>query len=176
MENRSQLFYEELETPIGSMTIIMSHQGVCRIDFGGMARISLSLKAWSKRYFLTTTFVENPSRTAALKQQLHEYFHEGRKTFDVAFDLHGTTFQQKVWKCLLEDVPYGETRSYKDIAQCIQAPKAIRAVGGAINKNPLAIVIPCHRVIGSNGSLVGYNGGMEKKKQLLLLEKALVEV
>jgi len=105
------------------------------------------------------------------KDQLDAYFAGKLKIFTMPLLFEkGTTFQRSVWKAL-QSIPYGETRSYKDIATIIGNPKAVRAVGGANNKNPIGIVIPCHRVIGSNGKLVGYAGGLEKKKMLLKLEE-----
>ena len=101
--------------------------------------------------------------------QLTEYLQGERKTFDLPISLKGTPFQQQVWKALCE-IPYGETRSYKQIAEAIGNPKSVRAVGMANNRNPLLIVVPCHRVIGTNGKLVGYGGGIEKKEFLLRLE------
>ena len=101
--------------------------------------------------------------------QLEEYFAGKRKIFDLPIKLIGTEFQIKVWN-ELKKIPYGETRSYKQIAESIGNPKAVRAVGLANNKNPITIIIPCHRVIGSNGKLVGYAGGINMKKQLLDLE------
>ena len=103
-------------------------------------------------------------------KQLNEYFAGKRKQFDLPLKPHGTKFQLAVWKALSE-IPYGETRSYKDIAVAINNPKACRAVGLANNKNPVWIVIPCHRVIGSNGTLTGYGGGLKMKQRLLDLEK-----
>lgn len=103
-------------------------------------------------------------------QQLSEYFAGQRQSFDLPLQPEGTDFQQKVWKAL-QDIPYGEVCSYKAIAQAIGNEKACRAVGGANNRNPISIIIPCHRVIGANGDLVGYGGGIELKKQLLALEK-----
>lgn len=100
------------------------------------------------------------------KKQLDEYFEGTRITFDVPLNPLGTAFQKKVWSTLC-DIPYGETRSYKDIAISVGNEKACRAVGMANNKNPIAIIIPCHRVIGSNGSLVGYAGGLDMKRRLL---------
>ena len=102
--------------------------------------------------------------------QLQEYFAGKRKTFDLPLELIGTDFQKKVWTALSE-IPYGETRSYKDIAERIGQPKACRAVGGANNKNPISIIIPCHRVIGADSRLVGYGGGLDNKKLLLELER-----
>ena len=94
-----------------------------------------------------------------------------RKAFDFPYRLHGTPFQERVWAALRE-IPYGETRSYKDIAEAIGHPKAFRAVGMANHANPIFIAIPCHRVIGASGSLVGYGGGLEMKKALLELERS----
>ena len=102
-------------------------------------------------------------------KQLDEYFKGQRKIFNLPIEFNGTEFQNKVWKSLLE-IPYGQTRSYKDIAQMIDNEKAVRAVGGANNKNKLSIVVPCHRVIGQNGKLVGYAGGVTRKEALLKLE------
>ena len=104
--------------------------------------------------------------------QITEYLKSERKTFDLPIYMEGTMFQKQVWKALC-DIPYGETRSYKQIAEAIGNPKAVRAVGMANNRNPLLIVIPCHRVIGADGKLVGYGAGIEKKEFLLRLEKSL---
>lgn len=104
------------------------------------------------------------------KKQLQEYFNKSRKNFDLPLAPKGTKFMENVWKAL-RAIPYGETRSYKDIAESINNPKACRAVGMANHRNPIAIAIPCHRVIGAKGSLVGYAGGLELKKYLLELEK-----
>ncbi len=101
--------------------------------------------------------------------ELTEYLDGRRKTFDVPYKLEGTEFQKKVWKALLE-VPYGDTRSYKDIARAIGDENLSRAVGMANNKNPINIIVPCHRVIGSSGKILGYSGGVEMKKFLLDIE------
>ena len=104
------------------------------------------------------------------KEQLDRYFAGKLTKFSIPLNIvKGTTFQRNVWKAL-QSIPYGETRSYKEIAIQIGNPKAVRAVGGANNKNPIGIVIPCHRVIGSNGKLVGYASGLDKKEMLLKLE------
>ena len=103
--------------------------------------------------------------------QLDEYFQGKRTIFSLPFKLTGTPFQLAVWK-ELQNIPYGKTTSYKEIAQKINKPKACRAVGMANNKNPLPIIIPCHRVIGSNGKLIGYAGGLKLKNYLLELEKS----
>ena len=105
-------------------------------------------------------------------KQLDEYFAGRRKEFNLPLSMKGTAFQKKVWAAL-QEIPYGETRSYGDIAKAIGKPKAARAVGMANNRNPVSIIVPCHRVIGSNGSLVGYGGGLKAKEFLLKLEGTL---
>lgn len=102
--------------------------------------------------------------------ELKEYLYGKRKNFDIEIEMIGTEFQKKVWKELL-NIPYGETRSYKDIAIAIGNEKSCRAVGNANNKNPIAIIVPCHRVVGSNGSMIGYAGGIDIKEKLLKIEK-----
>lgn len=103
-------------------------------------------------------------------RELDEYFEGKRKTFDIPLRTHGTAFQEKVWAAL-RAIPYGEVRSYKEVAEAIGHPRAYRAVGMANNANPIFIIVPCHRVIGSDGSLTGYGGGLPMKKALLSLEK-----
>lgn len=110
------------------------------------------------------------SLIAEAVSQLSAYFEGRLKTFDLPLDMSGTPFQMKTWEAL-KTIPYGETRSYGDIARQIGQPKACRAVGMANHNNPVAIVVPCHRVIGSDGSLTGYGGGLPIKRQLLDLEK-----
>jgi methylated-DNA-[protein]-cysteine S-methyltransferase len=102
--------------------------------------------------------------------QLVEYFNGKRRCFDLPLDPRGTAFQKSVWSAL-QDIPYGETRSYKDIAIAVDNPKACRAVGMTNNKNPISIIIPCHRVVGADGTLTGYGGGLDIKQVLLELEK-----
>lgn len=129
----------------------------------------------NKIYAITTKdlydYVEE--ETILIKEtakQLSEYFNGKRRVFDLPLDLEGTAFQVKVWQ-ELQKIPYGQTRSYKQIAKAINNPKAYRAVGNANNHNRIMIVIPCHRVIGSNNNLVGYAGGLNMKEMLLSLEK-----
>ena len=113
------------------------------------------------------------SHILKIERQLKEYFDGKRQSFNL--DLapsRGTDFQKRVWKAL-DRIPYGQTWSYADVANKVGSPKAVRAVGGANNRNPLAIVVPCHRVIGKNGSLVGYGGGLNVKTKLLKLEGVL---
>lgn len=108
------------------------------------------------------------------KQQLLEYLSGQRRVFDLPLAPRGTEFYRSVWHAL-EDIPYGETRSYRDIAQAVGRPKAVRAVGQANHNNPIPIIIPCHRVVGANGSLTGYGGGLDLKERLLRLEAGAAE-
>jgi methylated-DNA-[protein]-cysteine S-methyltransferase len=117
----------------------------------------------------------NDKAFADAVEQLDAYFAGGRREFDLELRLVGTDFQRQVWEALLT-IPYGETRSYTYIAQQIGSPGAVRAVGLANGRNPIGIIVPCHRVIGANGSLTGYGGGLERKRTLLELEKAAVTV
>jgi len=118
------------------------------------------------------TFEDSPRLMQPYVSQLEEYFAGQRREFTFPLDLRGTDFQLSCWRALLE-IPYGETRTYADIARAVNKPNAFRAVGMANNRNPIAIVVPCHRVIASNGTLCGYGGGLDLKRKLLELEGAL---
>lgn len=169
MERQANLFYSELETEIGIITLVSTKKGLCRIDFETGDSYRMNLERWARRHFLSDQIKREDQAFAPVKDQLTEYFQGIRKVFDVELDLVGTPFQKLVWNELL-NIPYGETRSYKEVAQAIGAPKAVRAVGGANNRNHIPIIIPCHRVIGSNGALVGYGGGLHIKERLLTIE------
>lgn len=122
-----------------------------------------------ERYLNASFKTETSSVLEEAKRQLDEYFAGNRKAFTIPLLLVGTDFQQQVWNELL-NIPYGATTSYKEIAQSIGKPKAVRAVAGAIGANGISILIPCHRVVGSDNSLTGYAGGLEAKKMLLQIE------
>ena len=141
--------YACFKTDLGPLLIAADDKGVCEIKF-------------KSRKVAPT---KNP-HLAQASQELKEYFSGKRTKFNFKLNPAGTDFQKKVWKAL-QRVPYGKTTSYSEIAQRINKAKAVRAVGGANNKNPLPIVVPCHRIIGKSGKLVGYNGGLKKKKWLL---------
>ena len=139
----------------------------------GIIGIKDNNKSITEIFFSKDKIGDNIKETDLIKacfRQLKEYFEGKRKEFNVPIEAKGTEFQNKVWKALL-DIPYGETRSYKDIAIAIGNEKACRAIGIANNKNPISIIIPCHRVVGSNGKLIGYGGGLDKKEKLLNIEK-----
>jgi methylated-DNA-[protein]-cysteine S-methyltransferase len=148
-------------TPIGKLTLAGSSVGLAAVlwEHERAGRVRLNVVA------------EDPSHPILLQAQreLGEYFAGGRKTFDVPLDFVGTAFQIKVWHALLT-IPFGETRSYGEIARQIAHPDAQRAVGAANGRNPIAIFAPCHRVIGANGHLTGFAGGLEAKAFLLALE------
>lgn len=150
------IYSYKYDTEIGTITLSESNGSILELSF---KKIEIS----DNYVIQETTLLHNASI------QLNEYFSGQRKKFSLPLNPIGTPFQKKVWQALLS-IPYGETRSYKDIAILIDNPKASRAVGMANNKNPISIFIPCHRVIGSNGKLVGYGGGLNIKRSLLDLE------
>lgn len=151
-----------LSSPLGDLYIAADDKNVKAIVFK---------KSWGKfkSHFDQIQKKEN-KLILRTKKQLTEYFSGKRRSFDIPFKLEGTPFQTKVWSTLAK-VPYGETRSYKQQAQAIKSPNAVRAVGSTNGRNPLCIVLPCHRIVGSDGSLTGYAGGLKAKKFLLSLEK-----
>ena len=148
-------------SPTGDLTLIASDAGLAAILWDDDAAIQA-------RYAPRIAAPDHPVIAAAVRQ-LEEYFAGTRRTFDLPLDPVGTAFQRAVWAQLLA-IPYGETRSYADIARAIGRPSATRAVGAANGRNPLPIVAPCHRVIGSNGALTGFGGGLPNKILLLDLE------
>jgi len=153
-----RVYYYDLS--IGKIGIEEEKGAISRIIFGN------ELKAPDVEEMETPIIKETA-------KQLAEYLAGKRKAFDLPLKLKGTSFQMQVWQALTT-IPYGETRSYRQIAEQIGNPKACRAVGLANNRNPIPIIIPCHRVIGTNGKLVGYGGGLEIKKRLLELEAGLL--
>ncbi len=169
----TDIFYSELNTPLGIITIIANKMGVLRIDFGDYDSNQIVINNWLKKWLDTNNIQQNDELLFASRQQLTEYFLGKRKEFNLPLLLFGTPFQKLVWQTLT-NIPYGETRSYKEIALEINSPKSVRAIGGANHQNPIPIIIPCHRVIGSNGELVGYGGGIEIKKYLLEFEKNMI--
>lgn len=146
--------------------IYKTHYGDILIEDNGksIVKIEVTEESNNNKELKETELIKNAY------SELMEYLNGKRQDFNFPIDPIGTDFQKKVWKALIQ-IPYGETRSYKDIAESIDNPKAYRAVGLANNKNPIQIVIPCHRVIGSNKKLVGYRGGLELKEKLLVLER-----
>jgi methylated-DNA-[protein]-cysteine S-methyltransferase len=169
MTRTSNLYYSEMDTPLGPITLARTKIGLCWISFNQGEVALRTLEIWSRKHFLTDQTQHDDIALQDIKDQLDQYFQNKRQDFQCEIDLVGTPFQKLVWSTLIS-IPHGEIRTYKDIAQAIGAPKAVRAVGGANNKNNIPIIIPCHRVIGSNGALVGYGGGLHIKEYLLDLE------
>ncbi|MFU0801060.1 MAG: methylated-DNA--[protein]-cysteine S-methyltransferase [Xylanivirga thermophila] len=150
--------FSYINSPIGIIFIKSTPAGVCQIDIGYNLNKDISIVC---------------TKDSPVSIQLMEYFQGIRKNFNIKVDIKGTPFQMKVWKAL-SSIPYGSTKTYKDIAIEIGSPKGYRAVAQACSKNPVPIIIPCHRVVGSNGRLGGYSGGggIKSKTYLLTLEKS----
>ena len=159
------MFYDYFETGlIGTLTLVGDEEGLRHIVFPKEKNPLIIQEDWKN----------NRGSFAEAKAQLQEYFKGELKQFDLALAPVGTPFQLKVWQAL-RAIPYGELVTYKTIAEAIGAPKAVRAVGAANGRNPLPIVVPCHRCIGSDGSLTGFGGGLDTKKRLIDLERAHVD-
>jgi methylated-DNA-[protein]-cysteine S-methyltransferase len=161
MDGLIMMYYTEHPSPLGTLLLAASDVGLAGLYFD------------EHKYFNGPLGWTRDDRQPHLRDacaQLDEYFAGKRSTFDLALDLRGTAFQQMVWQ-VLRELPYGSTSTYQDVAQRVANPKAIRAAGTAIGRNPVSIIVPCHRVLGSSGGLSGYAGGLERKRFLLALEK-----
>ncbi len=164
----------EIQTPLGPMLAGATPQGVCMLEFTNRIRFEKEMSDLKK---LLNGFIL-PGRNPHLDQlenELSEYFEGKRKIFSVPLHTPGNEFSQTVWKTL-QEIPYGKTCSYKEQAEKMNNPKAIRAIASTNGRNRLAIIIPCHRVIGSNGSMTGYAAGIDKKKWLLKFERDNSEI
>jgi methylated-DNA-[protein]-cysteine S-methyltransferase len=158
--NETQLSSCTIDSPVGALSLVASN----------LALIALVWRRDSHRSAFENA-VENPNHPLLLEtaRQLREYFSASRRTFDLPLEFHGTDFQRRAWSALLT-IPYGETRSYGQMAEQIGSPTAVRAIGAANGRNPISIIAPCHRVIGMNGDLTGFGGGLDAKAYLLSLE------
>jgi methylated-DNA-[protein]-cysteine S-methyltransferase len=160
-----QLVYMYMDSPVGTLKLVAHDHALVAVmwDNEDHKRVRLA------------ELIEDHQHPMLLrvKKQLEQYFAGQRQQFDLPLDFQGTDFQQQVWQTLLT-IPYGETRSYKEIAVQIGNEKAVRAVGAANGRNPISIIAPCHRVIGSSGALVGFAGGLDKKQILLSLEQSQI--
>lgn len=158
-----------IHTPFGELLAGATQQGICMLEFTDTGRLEFQIPRLEQRLSTTACHGISPF-FSALKSQLADYFSGQRKQFsDLPLDLRGTAFQQHAWQTL-QQIPYGETRSYQQQAQTMDKPNAIRAVANANRSNPVSILIPCHRVIGKDGSMTGYGGGIWRKRYLLNLE------
>ncbi|MDM5069433.1 methylated-DNA--[protein]-cysteine S-methyltransferase [Aeromonas salmonicida] len=151
--------YDMLPTDCGDLLVAINGRGLVHVDFVAGLRALPDMSGWQ----------QDGEALAPYLAEFAAYFTGRLQRFTLPLAAHGTAFQQAVWQALC-DIPYGETRSYGDIARAIGKPAAVRAVGAANGRNPLSIIVPCHRVIGQNGSLTGYAGGLPIKQQLLALE------
>lgn len=165
------LYKNELDTPVGSMVLVANEQGLCLAEFADDLSMEIRLQSFEKKTGLTFSGLSNQINELA-KDQLVQYFKKELTEFNVPLSPYGTAFQKEVWK-LLSTIPFGQTKTYKSQADQFNSPDAIRAIASANGKNPLAIIIPCHRVLGSDGSLTGYAGGLWRKKWLLEHEGSL---
>lgn len=158
-DNVNPVCYTWFDSPVGSLLLAGSSAGLKLVSFGAGNRARSVDPEWQLD---NSAFLE-------VVDQLQSYFAGERKNFELPLVLEGTDFQKRVWTAL-QKIPYGETISYKKLAETVGSPKAVRAVGAANGANPISIIIPCHRVIGQDGSLTGFGGGLPLKKRLIELE------
>ena len=162
--------YDLVDTPLGTLLVAASEAGLCRISYDPEPEREVERLARA----LGTRILRSPKPVDEVRRQLDEYFERRRHEFDLDVDLRLTAdFSRRVLEELAK-VPYGETTTYGELAARAARPRAARAVGMVMNRNPLPIVLPCHRVVGANGKLVGYGGGLDRKEQLLRLEGAIL--
>lgn len=157
-------YYATFDTRLGRILTTASDEGITGLYFAGQKYEPAIGGTW--------TVAPGQAWLAAIRDQIGEYLAGARLTFDVPLDLQGTPFQQRVWRALLE-IPAGTTVSYGDLAARVGAPTSARAVGAAVGRNPVSVIVPCHRVVGASGSLTGYAGGLDRKRALLDLERAM---
>ncbi|MEO1513750.1 MAG: methylated-DNA--[protein]-cysteine S-methyltransferase [Bacteroidota bacterium] len=165
------LLINRLSTPLGPMFVCASDQGICLLEFTDRRMLETEFRDLQKRLKASILIGEN-DHTLQLKKELQEYFEGKRTQFESTLHTPGTNFQNTVWKAL-QQVPFGETATYQQQAYIIHRPKAVRAVARANGFNRIAIVIPCHRIVRSNGELAGYGGGVERKRWLIDFERRI---
>jgi AraC family transcriptional regulator, regulatory protein of adaptative response / methylated-DNA-[protein]-cysteine methyltransferase len=169
MGKASEIYMSEITTPLGTMLAGTTARGVCLLEFTNRIRLEKEFSDLQK--MLNAVMLSGRNQYSdQLEKELNEYFAGKRKTFSVPLNMPGNEFSLSVWKTLL-DIPYGKTCSYKEQAESMNNPKAIRAIAATNGRNRLAIIVPCHRVIGSDGSMTGYAAGVETKKWLLNFER-----
>ena len=169
------LYYQLLASPVGPLFLAASQRGLVALEFDKRLPGQQSIRPNPRDLRVESKELRFEQSTSSLRtytRELEEYFAGSRRAFTFPLDLRGTEFQLACWRAL-QQIPYGETRTYADIAQLVGRPQGFRAVGMANNRNPVAIVVPCHRVIAFDGTLCGYGGGLDVKKKLLQLEGAL---
>ena len=161
----SQTYYSALPTPLGELAIFALNNAIYRVEF---------TDKFEENDLDKVNQYQESTLTLRAKKQLEQYFSGELTQFNLPLSPHGTSFRQQTWQAL-QNIPYGETRSYSEQARLMNNEKAVRAVGAANGANPIAIIIPCHRVIGKNGSLTGYASGLERKAWLLKFEQELLQ-
>lgn len=171
VKSYNSILINRISSPLGPLLVCATENGICLLEFTDRKMIETELRELQK-YFKAHILVGENDHIKLLRKELKEYFNGQLKKFKVALDAPGTEFQKKAWKALAE-IKYGETGTYKLQAIKLSNPKAVRAVARANGANRIAIVLPCHRIIGSDGKLTGYGGGLERKKWLLDFEKKM---
>jgi methylated-DNA-[protein]-cysteine S-methyltransferase len=162
---QTQYYFKIIHSPVGEIKLVASNNGLAAILWEDDDPKRVQVRKYTEK--------NDHQILVETEQQLREYFNGERKEFSIALDFIGTDFQKQVWYALLT-IPYGETRTYGQIADQLNNPKAVRAVGAANGRNPISIIAPCHRVIGASGSLTGFAGGLENKAILLKIENGKI--
>ena len=170
VDRESSIWINRIATPLGSMIVGVHDSGLCLLEFAERRMLDTQLKRLSQRMGRVFLPGDHPMMEQ-VKNELDAYFNGSLRNFTVPLQAPGTEFQESVWAAL-QNIPYGETRSYADVAEKIDHGDAVRAVGRANGDNRIAIIIPCHRVVGSDGELTGYGGGLWRKEYLLAMEQA----
>lgn len=163
--------YTTFSTPLGKMFLAASDRGICRLDFVVPGR---NFKSWFARHYAGESLRADGRTLRSTVKKLHDYFQGKHRRLDLPVELRGTAFERRVWQAL-QKIGRGETTTYGRLAARLGRPHAARAVGRAVGLNPIAVVVPCHRVVGSDGRLVGYASGLKRKAKLLALEGALAK-
>jgi len=166
------VFYYVSTTSFGKILVASTEKGICLANF--VDDDTQRQLSWLKKHFPESNIINDKEKNIEVFTQLEEYFEGSRKSFDLKIHLIGTPFQEQVWN-VLKEIPYNKLLTYKDVSTLLGDPKKCRAVGGAVGKNPIVIIVPCHRVVGSNGKMTGFSslGGIDLKKKLLKLEKSI---
>jgi len=171
-KNKQIVNMTHIETDLGLMVAAATNKGICMFEFADYKLLDLELRQLADSFNVSLVHGDNP-HFVTLREQLKQYFAGDRKNFDIPLDLVGSEFQKKVWLSLLQ-IPYGCTTTYAKQAELLGKPSAVRAVANANGKNKISIILPCHRVIGADGTLTGYGGGIWRKKKLLEFEKEYI--
>ncbi|NVK63820.1 MAG: methylated-DNA--[protein]-cysteine S-methyltransferase [Flavobacteriales bacterium] len=164
----STIYFETVETPIGSMHLAITSKGIAMFEYPIEERLQTHRKMLLDKHQETDICPEK--EVEEVKKQVDNYFNGTRKHFDLPLDLYGTSFQCEVWRSL-QKIPFGKTMSYLELATSMNQPKSVRAVAQANGQNHIAIIVPCHRIVGSSGKLTGYSGELWRKEKLLSLER-----